>query len=146
MVLVHGDVDGHVDEGFDRGVVEDFTIDDGFDLFELFVGHLGEVREVEAQAVGLDRGSGLLDVRAEDLTQRGVEQVRAGVIAPDGVAALAIDDGVDVVADGERLLEHGFVRAHALHRRTQPVISATVVLPSAKRNQPVSPIWPPESA
>ena len=52
---------------------------------------------------------------AEDLAQRGVEQVRAGVIAADGVAALAIDDGVDVVADGQRLLEHGLVGAHALH-------------------------------
>ena len=54
-------------------------------------------------------------MRAEDLAQRGVQQVRAGVVAPDGVAALAVDDGVDVVADSEVLLEDGLVGADALH-------------------------------
>ncbi len=54
-------------------------------------------------------------MRAEHLAQRGMQQVRAGVIAADGVAACAIDDGVDVVADRKRLLEQGFVRADALH-------------------------------
>ena len=115
MVLVDGDVDGHVFEGFDAGVGEHFAVDDVFDLLQLFVGDLGEVGEVEAQAVGIDERAGLLDVRAEDLAQRGVEQVRAGVVAADGVAALAVDDGVDVIADGEGLLEDGLVRADALH-------------------------------
>ena len=64
---------------------------------------------------GATERAGLLDVRAQHLPQRGVEQVRAGVVAADGVAALAVDDGVDVVADGEVALEHGLVRAHALH-------------------------------
>ena len=54
-------------------------------------------------------------MRAEHLSQRGMQQVRAGVVAADGVAARAVDDGVDVIADSEVLLEHGFVRAHALH-------------------------------
>ena len=40
-------------------------------------------------------------MRAQHLAQRGVQQVRAGVVAADGVAALAIDDGVDVVAYGK---------------------------------------------
>ncbi len=145
VVLVHGHVDGHVFEGFDACVGQHFAVDDGLDLFELFVGDLREVREVEAQAVGSTERAGLLDVGAEDLAQRGVEQVRAGVVAADGVAAFAVDDGVDVIADGERLLEQGLVRADALHGRTQPVISATVELPSAEVNQPVSPTWPPES-
>ena len=47
--------------------------------------------------------------------ERGVEQVGAGVVAADGVAALAVDDGVDAVADGEVALEHGLVRADALN-------------------------------
>ena len=45
--------------------------------------------------VRIDERAGLLDVRAEDLAQRGVEQMRAGVVAHDGVAAFAVDDGVD---------------------------------------------------
>ena len=101
VVLVDGHVDGHVFERFDFGVGEHFAVDDVLDLFEFFVGDLREVGEVEAQAVGIDQRAGLLDVRAQNLAQRGVEQVRAGVVAADGVAALAIDDGVDVVADGE---------------------------------------------
>ena len=50
VVLVHGHVDGHVFEGFDAGVGEDLAVDDRLDLCELFVGDLGEVREVEAEA------------------------------------------------------------------------------------------------
>ena len=36
-----------------RGVGQHFAVDDVLDLFELFVGHLREVGEVEAQAVGM---------------------------------------------------------------------------------------------
>jgi len=43
VVFVDGDVDGHVFEGFDAGVAEDFAVDDGLDLGEFFVGNLGEV-------------------------------------------------------------------------------------------------------
>jgi len=42
-------------------------------------------------------------VGAEDLAERGVEQVGSGVVAADGVAAGFINDGADVVADGEGL-------------------------------------------
>ncbi len=50
MVLVHGHIDGHVFKGFDLGVGQHFAVDDGLDLFEFLVGHLGEVGKVEAQA------------------------------------------------------------------------------------------------
>ena len=53
MVLVDGHVDGHVFEGFDLGVGQHFAVDDVFDLLQLFIGDLGEVGEVEAQAVGM---------------------------------------------------------------------------------------------
>ena len=36
----------------------------------------GEVRKIEAQACRLDQRAGLLDVRAENVAQRGVHQVR----------------------------------------------------------------------
>ena len=101
VVLVDGHVDGHVVKGFDCRVGQDFAVDDVLDLFEFLVGDLGEVGEVETQAIGMHGGAGLLDVRAEDLSQGRVQQVRAGVIAADGVAAVAVDDSVDVVADGE---------------------------------------------
>ena len=60
-------------------------------------------------------------MRAEHLAQRGMEQVRAGVVAADGVAALTIDDGAHVVANGQRLLEQGLVRADALHGQNAAV-------------------------
>ncbi len=103
VVLVDGDVDGHVDEGLDAGVGEDLAVDDVFDLLQLFVGDAGEVREVEAQAGRVDERAGLLDVRAEDFAQGGVEQVGAGVVALGCSRTCAVDDGVDVVADGDGL-------------------------------------------
>ena len=54
VVLVDGDVDGNVFEGFDLGVGEDFAVDDVFDFLQFFVGDLGEVGEVEAQAVRVE--------------------------------------------------------------------------------------------
>ena len=59
-------------------------------------------------------GASLLDVGAEYLAQGGVEQVRAGVIAPDRVAADSVDNRVDVVANGDVLLEDGLVGTDAL--------------------------------
>ena len=50
VVLVHGHVNRHIDNRLHSSVAEDFMIDNGFNLFKLFVGDLGEVREVEAQA------------------------------------------------------------------------------------------------
>ena len=41
----------------------------------------GEVRKVEAQMIGRDERAGLLHVRAEDVAQRGVHQVRRRVVA-----------------------------------------------------------------
>ncbi len=65
--------------------------------------------------VGIDRRAGLLHVRAQHLAQRGVKQVRAGVVAADGVAALGVDYGADVIAHCQVLLEQGLVGANALH-------------------------------
>ena len=91
VVLVHGHVDGHVFEGFDLGVGQNFAVHDVFDLLEFLIGNLSKVRKIEAQPVGMHRRTGLLHVRAQHLAQRRVQQVRAGVVAADGVAAVAID-------------------------------------------------------
>ena len=55
------------------------------------VGHRGVVAEVEAQSIGPDERAGLLDVLAEDVAERVVEDVRAGVVAAGGVAPLDVD-------------------------------------------------------
>ena len=48
--------------------------------------------------VGRDERAGLLHVRAENIAQRGVHQVRGGVVAHVARAALGIGDGGDAVA------------------------------------------------
>ena len=118
VVLVHGHVDGHVLERFDLGVGQDFAVDDVFDFLRVL--RRRPARSGRSRSAGgrdATARAGLLDVRAQHLAQRGMQQVRAGVVAADGVAAFAVDHGVDVIADGEVLLEDGLVRAHALHRQ-----------------------------
>jgi len=80
------------------------------------------VGEVETEARGIDQRAGLLDVSAEHLAQSGVQQMGAGVVAADGVAALAVDHRVDVVANSEVLLEDGLVGADALNRENAAMI------------------------
>ena len=102
--------------------------------------------EVEAQPIGADERAGLLDVLAEHRAQRVVQQVGAGVVAADGVAALDVDrggrrrcraaispldDAGDVAAQtGQR--ERGVEHLGRAGRRRVIV--------------PVSPTWPPLSA
>jgi len=74
VVLVHGHVDGHIFEGLDFGVGQHFAVDDVFNLLQLFVGDLCEVGEVKPQPSRIDGGAGLLDVRAEDGSERGVSR------------------------------------------------------------------------
>ena len=52
---------------------------------------------------------------AEDLAQGRVEEVGAGVVAGGGGADLAVDDGVDGVADGEAFAGNDAVGPDALH-------------------------------
>ncbi len=59
----------------------------------------GEMRKIEAQMVGRDERAGLLHVRAENIAQRGVHQVRGGVVAHIARAALGIGNGGDAVAN-----------------------------------------------
>ena len=40
-------------------------------------------------------------MRAEHLAQRGVQQMRTGVVALDVVAALAVNNRIDVIAHSE---------------------------------------------
>ena len=67
-------------------VSHDLFVDDGFDLVDLIAGHRREVDEVEPQPLGRDERARLLDVRAQDLPEGGVQQVCRRVVAAGGVA------------------------------------------------------------
>ena len=66
--------------------LENPAIDEVFDFRELLGAERTVVRKIESQSIGRDKRPGLMHVLAEDLSERGVEKVRGGVI-PLGVAA-----------------------------------------------------------
>ena len=69
--------------------------DEGVDFFlheaDLLVGHLLEMREVEAEIVVADIGTLLLDMGAENLPEHLVEKVGAAVVVGDLLPALCVD-------------------------------------------------------
>jgi hypothetical protein len=72
--------------GGDFGVAEDLLVDEALDFGDFGGIDRGVVAEIETQARGFDDAAGLLDVRPEDLAERGVQQVRRGVVALGGEA------------------------------------------------------------
>ena len=81
---------------------------------QLLGGDGGVVAEVEAQPVGRDQRSGLLDVGPEHLPQGPVEQVGAGVVAADGLPSGGVDGGGGLLAGGHLAFdEPGQVAAEA---------------------------------
>ena len=85
-------VDAH-DAGDDGLRREDLGVDLALDSGELVGRHGLEVREVEAQPVGSNKGARLVHVLAQDLLQRGVQEVRRGVVAADELTAAVVDGG-----------------------------------------------------
>ena len=103
---------------------------------------------------GVDERAGLLRPLADDVPQRAMEQVRAGVVAHRVRAPVGVDLGRHRVADGDpapqRAALHdqpGGLRArHALRVLDLEHDVATAVLGGTRRTTPRSPIWPPPSA
>lgn len=62
----------------------DEVIGDGLNLAQVVDGDRLVVRKVESQSVGRNKGSLLVDVVAQDLAQRKVENMRASVVVSDG--------------------------------------------------------------
>ncbi len=92
---------GLLQRGRDRAhrvVGEDPLVHAVLDVAQLLGAQRRGVAEVEAQLVGADVGAGLAHVLAEALAQRGVQQVRGGVVALGRVAGGVVDAG-----------EHGLV-------------------------------------
>ena len=115
------------------------------DCVELVARHRRVVAEVEAQVVGRDERALLLHVWPEHLAQRPVQDVRAGVVAPDGVAPLGVDLRRRLLPDFDgrrRQLDEVAVqpgqRVRWCRARAPTPVGVVMV--------PVSPTWPPPSA
>ena len=75
------------------------------------------MRKIEAQPVRMHRRPRLLHMRAQNLPQRRVQQMRPGMVAPDRVAPHSIHNRIHAIAHRQVLLQNRLVRAHALHRQ-----------------------------
>ena len=83
----------------DHGIaLQDGVVHQPVDLRQLLRGNGLEVGEVEAQPVRLHQGARLVHVVAQDLLQRGIQQMGGAVGPADGLAALGVDGGGDGVA------------------------------------------------
>ncbi len=77
------------------------------------------MREVKPQPVRGHQRPGLLHMRPERLAQRRVEQVSSGVIAPNRVPPLAIDNSRHDIIYMQSFAapHHSFMRDHTARRR-----------------------------
>src|ERR1700688_4531671 len=87
------------DIGFERGVYANFVVDLLLDVAQLLGIDGSEMSEIKTEALGRIEGAGLLDVRAESIAQRRVDEMRSAVIAHDIGAALGVSYHSDAVAD-----------------------------------------------
>ncbi|CCZ49491.1 putative uncharacterized protein [Bacteroides sp. CAG:661] len=88
-----GFLDGDVTVFLQRYVGTDLGVDQAFYLAQLFVGHLLEVREVEAQRVRRNQRTLLLHVVAQHGAQGLVQQVRTRVVGGAGGALVGVYAG-----------------------------------------------------
>ena len=72
--------------GLHRRVPQDLLVDDALDFERLFARDGAQVNEVEAQAIGRHERARLLDVTAEHLPERRVQQMSGRVVAAGRVA------------------------------------------------------------
>ena len=95
---------GGLDVGFfglDRGVLANLGVDDVFQRLDLLGLDGFEVAEVEAQTLTVDQRAFLLNVIAQHLAQRGVQQVRGRVVQRGGVAHFGFDVGLHRCANDQ---------------------------------------------
>ena len=87
--------------GGDGQAVQHRVVHQILHLQDLLGGDGLKVGKVEAQTIRLHQRAGLMDVVAQHLLQRGIQQVGGGVGAAHGAAALRIDGGGNAVAHME---------------------------------------------
>ena len=90
-----GFVNRDLSVGHIRDVFTDFLVDDFLYLMDLHRGHLGEVAEVEAQALVIDQGTFLFHMAPQDLSQSSVHQVGSAVVVSDALATFHVDGGYE---------------------------------------------------
>ena len=78
--------------------VHDLLVCDALDLSQLLGRYALEVGEVETQAIGSDVAASLLHMVAQNLAQRCMEQMRAGMVARNALAAKLVDNRTNGVA------------------------------------------------
>ncbi len=105
---------------FNRVVGAHLRIDLALDHRQFGGAHRLEVREVEAQPVRRDQRALLLHVGAQHLAQRGMQQVRGGMVEDGGAAAIAVDlrrqRGADLQAAAAQLADMAMELAGELLR------------------------------
>ena len=139
-------------EGLDLRVVDDLLVHQPLDLAQLVGFDLLEMGEIKARPVRRLRRAGLVDVRAENLPQRPVDEVHGAVVPRDRPAAHERHGEVAGWPITASLLSARMSRAQAGASwcRWRPAASltqsmiATVVSPIFAA--PWSPAWPPISA
>ena len=123
-VLVTEEGDGAHPLGFlqrglgrvDRGVAEHGEVGQLEHPVQLLRRRLPMMREVEAQPVRRHQRSLLAHVVTQHRPQAGVQQVGGGVIAPDGLAPLAVDGGPGLLAHHQLAVDPGLVHHQAGQR------------------------------
>ena len=101
-----GLLDGHLGGG-DGVRLQNQLVDTGLHLFQLLGGHGGKMTEVEAADLIIHHGARLMDVVAQNLLQRLLQQVAGGMVAHDIHAAALIHRGRDGIAQAEGAVGNG---------------------------------------
>ena len=78
--------------------VHDLLVCDALNLGQLLGRYALEVGEVKAQAIGANVAASLLHMVAQNLAQRRMEQMRAGMVARNALAAKLVDNRANGVA------------------------------------------------
>jgi hypothetical protein len=111
------------------------------------VGRQGTIeREVEAESFGRDGEPALPGALADDVAERPVEQVRAGVVAHRVRPPVGVDDGAHGLADAEPAVERPAMDDQAPDRLLGVLDAEQLGAATRPRMTPRSPTWPPPSA
>lgn len=127
----------------DRQIRQDGAVDVALHNGQFLGGQGRDMRKVKAQAAAVHQGTSLLDVMAERPAQGRVQQMRAGMVAGRGPAAVFVHNKAHFLIRVQLAPEHfHFVRDELRRRlagRQHPGLARS------GRNQAEIPAWPPPS-
>ncbi len=117
VILVDRLIDRHVSQGFHPLIVQNFFIDEVFNILQFFIFDRGEVRKIKAQVIRRHQRSSLLHMLPQNFAQPGMQQMRRRVITHGRLANVSVHHRIDLVAYMNRLLRRHLMRPHSLNRR-----------------------------